>query len=148
MFAAASLVCVYLVCLVQARATSLAPSQWRQMLAEAQHITPTQVSGNGPHRLEDAPFRPDSAAESSGGSDDSSATAVPGPARADVVVLDVRNDYEWDAGHFQGAHRPQEVCLPPTLLPPECRMHTLYEVHLLFILLASGCLHITRRASV
>lgn len=25
-----------------------------------------------------------------------------------VVVLDVRNDYEWDAGHFQWAGRPQE----------------------------------------
>eukprot|EP00798_Chlamydomonas_sp_ICE-L_P006427 gene6427-3055_t len=25
-----------------------------------------------------------------------------------VVVLDVRNDYEWDAGHFVGAERPQE----------------------------------------
>lgn len=26
-----------------------------------------------------------------------------------VIVLDVRNDYEWDAGHFAGAGRPQEV---------------------------------------
>ena len=26
-----------------------------------------------------------------------------------VIVLDVRNDYEWDAGHFSGAGRPQEV---------------------------------------
>ncbi len=25
------------------------------------------------------------------------------------VVLDVRNGYEWDAGHFQGAARPLEV---------------------------------------
>jgi rhodanese-related sulfurtransferase len=24
------------------------------------------------------------------------------------VVLDVRNAYEWDAGHFEGAHRPLE----------------------------------------
>lgn len=31
-----------------------------------------------------------------------------GPA-SDVVVLDVRNGYEWDAGHFQGAVRPLEV---------------------------------------
>ncbi len=23
-------------------------------------------------------------------------------------MLDVRNDYEWDAGHFQGAERPAE----------------------------------------
>ena len=26
-----------------------------------------------------------------------------------VVVLDVRNGYEWDAGHFSGAERPSEV---------------------------------------
>ena len=25
------------------------------------------------------------------------------------IVLDVRNSYEWDAGHFEGAARPQEV---------------------------------------
>ena len=25
------------------------------------------------------------------------------------VVLDVRNGYEWDAGHFEGAQRPLEV---------------------------------------
>ena len=25
-----------------------------------------------------------------------------------VIVLDVRNDYEWDAGHFAGAERPAE----------------------------------------
>jgi len=24
----------------------------------------------------------------------------------DAVVLDVRNDYEWDCGHFEGAARP------------------------------------------
>ncbi len=27
----------------------------------------------------------------------------------EVVVLDVRNAYEWDAGHFVGAQRPLEV---------------------------------------
>lgn len=26
------------------------------------------------------------------------------------VVLDLRNSYEWDAGHFVGAERPLEVC--------------------------------------
>lgn len=25
------------------------------------------------------------------------------------LVLDVRNSYEWDAGHFVGAERPLEV---------------------------------------
>ena len=29
--------------------------------------------------------------------------------RRGVVVLDVRNGYEWDAGHFVGAERPAEV---------------------------------------
>lgn len=28
-----------------------------------------------------------------------------------MVVLDVRNGYEWDAGHFQGAERPSEASL-------------------------------------
>ena len=34
------------------------------------------------------------------------------------IVLDVRNDYEWDAGHFEGAERPVEVrcCSGPALL--------------------------------
>ena len=38
----------------------------------------------------------------------------------DVVVLDVRNDYEWDAGHFHGAERPQEVSIVPVDL---CILH-------------------------
>lgn len=97
-------------CLAQARATPLAPREWRQMLAEAQRITPSQLDTTGPRRHEDAHSRPDSGAESSGSCDDSSSRAV----RPDVVVLDVRNDYEWDAGHFQGANRPQEVQLPAT----------------------------------
>ena len=29
--------------------------------------------------------------------------------RRGVIVLDVRNGYEWDAGHFVGAQRPAEV---------------------------------------
>ena len=31
--------------------------------------------------------------------------------RGGMVVLDVRNGYEWDAGHFQGAERPSEASL-------------------------------------
>ena len=94
-------------CLVQARATPLAPRQWMQMLADAQCMTFNQAHSNEAGREEDAHSRPDSGAESSGSSDASSPTAV--AARPDVVVLDVRNAYEWDAGHFQGANRPQEV---------------------------------------
>ena len=30
-----------------------------------------------------------------------------------AIVLDVRNGYEWDAGHFSGAQRPLEVCSQP-----------------------------------
>lgn len=35
------------------------------------------------------------------------------------LVLDVRNSYEWDAGHFEGAARPLEVRgpLPSVVLP-------------------------------
>jgi hypothetical protein len=32
-----------------------------------------------------------------------------GNAGRPAVVLDVRNGYEWDAGHFEGAERPAEV---------------------------------------
>ena len=77
------------------------------MLADAQRIAPCQAHSSKAERAEHAQSRPDSGAESSGSSDASSPTAV--AARPDVVVLDVRNDYEWDAGHFQGANRPQEV---------------------------------------
>ncbi|EFJ51382.1 hypothetical protein VOLCADRAFT_103426 [Volvox carteri f. nagariensis] len=31
-----------------------------------------------------------------------------------MVVLDVRNDYEWDAGHFEGAERPAEEIFAET----------------------------------
>ncbi|GIL89844.1 hypothetical protein Vretimale_19276 [Volvox reticuliferus] len=31
-----------------------------------------------------------------------------------MVVLDVRNDYEWDAGHFEGAERPAEEVFSET----------------------------------
>ncbi|CAD7698986.1 unnamed protein product [Ostreobium quekettii] len=36
--------------------------------------------------------------------------------RDQPVVLDVRNSYEWDAGHFEGAKRPQEDCFWETPL--------------------------------
>lgn len=46
--------------------------------------------------VEASPSQPDSIASST----DSSAKAP--------IILDVRNGYEWDAGHFQGAERPRE----------------------------------------
>jgi predicted sulfurtransferase len=53
-----------------ARAQPLQPSEWRQLLAQAE--------------------------------------------QRQVVVLDVRNGYEWDAGHFQGAQRPAEEVFAET----------------------------------
>lgn len=104
----------------KARATPLAPHQWKQMLAGAQrippcHLKPADVASDPPEtpnkgpetsnaRLDASNRRPDSDAQSSGELHELQASA----ARLDVVVLDVRNDYEWDAGHFQGADRPQE----------------------------------------
>jgi hypothetical protein len=95
------------------------------MLAGAQcigpsHLKPADAASDQPGtsnkrpetsnaRLDASNGRPDSDAQSSGGELHELQTSA-AAARPDVVVLDVRNDYEWDAGHFQGADRPQEVC--------------------------------------
>jgi hypothetical protein len=81
----------------QARAQPLAPSAWQAMLRDA------------------APARA-GAASSAGGA----GAAQPPKAEAHAagaaprrpVVLDVRNAYEWDAGHFAGSERPLEVRPP------------------------------------
>jgi hypothetical protein len=44
-----------------------------------------------------------------------SGTSQSGSCGGGAVVLDVRNGYEWDAGHFQGAVRPAEA--RPALAP-------------------------------
>ncbi|DBA74585.1 TPA: hypothetical protein ACH3X2_009457 [Trebouxia sp. C0005] len=106
----------------KARAIPLAPYQWKQMLAGAQyteprHLEPADAASDPPGasnkrpetsnaRLDALQGRPDGDAQSSGELHEPQTSAA--AARADVVVLDVRNDYEWDAGHFQGADRPQE----------------------------------------
>eukprot|EP00892_Ulva_mutabilis_P009719 jgi/Ulvmu1/7119/UM034_0025.1 len=62
------------------RAKPLAPAEWRQMLRDA---APVRQSESPPNLTgTDVPQAP--------------------------IILDVRNGYEWDAGHFQGAERPQE----------------------------------------
>lgn len=71
--------------LMQARATPLSPSQWQDMLRTAVQPATLQQSA------------------SQDSSESSSQSAV---------VLDVRNAYEWDAGHFVGAARPLEVPHP------------------------------------
>ena len=47
-----------------------------------------------------------------GEADEAAAAADDTAQQRGVVVLDVRNGYEWDAGHFVGAERPAEVCVP------------------------------------
>lgn len=67
-------------------ATRSSKGNWRSLGGGAQPLAASANQQRGQ----------DGASQSSGGAD--------GP-----VVLDVRNGYEWDAGHFQGAERPLEV---------------------------------------
>lgn len=71
--------------MLQARAQPLAPGEWRAMLRGA------------------VPIQGAAAGEGPGGRRDGEA------AERRPVVLDVRNAYEWDAGHFLGAERPREA---------------------------------------
>ncbi|KAK9906879.1 hypothetical protein WJX75_009638 [Coccomyxa subellipsoidea] len=73
----------------KARATPLSPSQWQEMLRNAMAPKTTGAVSGGP----------------SGGT---SGGPGAGENAHEVVVLDVRNAYEWDAGHFVGAQRPLE----------------------------------------
>ncbi|KAF0917986.1 hypothetical protein E2562_021683 [Oryza meyeriana var. granulata] len=66
------------------RATPLTPSEWRERL-EARKCLDVSSS--------------EAAGDSSG---------------RKLLLLDVRNDYEWDIGHFQGAQRPNVDCFRST----------------------------------
>nr|AAP44745.1 unknown protein [Oryza sativa Japonica Group] len=66
------------------RATPLTPSEWRERL-EARKCLDVSSS--------------EAAGDSSG---------------RRLLLLDVRNDYEWDIGHFQGAQRPNVDCFRST----------------------------------
>lgn len=81
--------------MLQARATPLSPSQWQEMLRNAVAPKTTGAVSGGP----------------SGGT---SGGPGAGDNTHEVVVLDVRNAYEWDAGHFVGAQRPLEVSIAPS----------------------------------
>ncbi|KAK9807219.1 hypothetical protein WJX73_010323 [Symbiochloris irregularis] len=70
----------------QARARAVGPAEWQALLRQAQ--PPASLSATEHTR----PSQPH----------DASAQAQR------PVVLDVRNGYEWDAGHFEGAARPLE----------------------------------------
>jgi len=81
----------------QARARPLAPSAWQAMLRDAAPARAGAAGGAGGAR---AAQPPEAEAHAAG-------AAPPRP-----VVLDVRNAYEWDAGHFAGSERPLEVRPP------------------------------------
>lgn len=123
--------------LIRCRAKPLQPAEWKQMLLGAQRLdTPLPdslgtASTAAPQVTQPAAAQLDTVdnggaaavgAEGSaprGGSWRSLGGGEPPPAAAasqhsgsagsSVVVLDVRNGYEWDAGHFQGAARPSEA---------------------------------------
>lgn len=115
-----------------ARATPLEPERWRDMIARAKvraAAPPSQRAASRPGLLyldDDANgpvlIAPDLRCNASpacrqlaphaiGAFRARHAHACNGAVRAPqdegIVVLDVRNDYEWDAGHFEGAGRPQ-----------------------------------------
>jgi hypothetical protein len=65
------------------RATPLSPAEWKSMLASAVDMPRSDAAGG--------------------------LRNISQPARqCRPVVLDLRNGYEWDAGHFDGAARPLE----------------------------------------
>ena len=69
------------------------PAEWKRMLSEAQRLPQQQGDGGG-------------------GAVDARQLAP--------LVLDVRNSYEWDAGHFVGAERPLEVSHTTPTLAMQC----------------------------
>jgi predicted sulfurtransferase len=91
----------------QARAREVPPEEWQRMLrvATGKEERTESESGRGNGAETTTPLKP--------------------------VVLDVRNSYEWDAGHFEGAVRPLEV-------GPVSSVHEL-PVFLTFFEVASSC---------
>ncbi|KAG6557395.1 hypothetical protein Mapa_000664 [Marchantia paleacea] len=76
-----------------ARAVPLSPSEWTKRLDAAKLVGKTQrVSKQMDSNLDDE--HTDSSRQ--------------------VVLLDVRNGYEWDVGHFKGAQRPNVDCFKST----------------------------------
>jgi len=73
----------------------LEPRQWKEMIRAAQ-----QVKSGGP--------------VSSGTLPPAVADQLQSAALKDIVVMDLRNDYEWDVGHFVGADRPKETMFNET----------------------------------
>ena len=82
----------------EAQAATLAPHSSDSMPAELDSSTSDKMPG---HR----------AGGQAGDTNNSGNAGLAGTSSSRPIVLDVRNGYEWDAGHFEGAARPQEVCL-------------------------------------
>ena len=59
------------------------------------------------------PLAPDSWRDMLRDAQPAAGAAASAPPRPRPVLLDVRNAYEWDAGHFAGAERPLEVPRSP-----------------------------------
>ncbi|KAJ9507656.1 hypothetical protein QJQ45_019156 [Haematococcus lacustris] len=97
----------------EARATPLKPTQWKQMIAEAQ----VKLRGSwSPGVFEVVVVVVVAVVVVAVWQ--CSLALTPGrwwwAQEKKVVVLDVRNDYEWDAGHFVGAGRPDEEVFAET----------------------------------
>ena len=90
--------------------TAASGQSWRSL---GRRSSSDVAIANGSLSAQDA-SAPDRGSHSAPAGEAAEATAAAeGDARRrGVVVLDVRNGYEWDAGHFVGAERPAEVCTP------------------------------------
>jgi predicted sulfurtransferase len=75
------------------RSTPLEPAQWKEMIAEAKQVILGPRGGDEAAASTSAP----------------SSAAADGERKKDYIVLDLRNDVEWDAGHFEGSARPLEA---------------------------------------
>ena len=95
------------------RAEHVSPALWRAMLRAAALVRDEGevkvVKEDTMNVLDDAVERDEGGATACT-STPSSAADLPLPMEslANLVVLDLRNDYEWDVGHFAGAARPAE----------------------------------------
>ena len=94
-----------------ARATPLTPEQWQAMLPNAPPVAPAGSNNLRPSECRGSELAASRGAvgTAAGPQEVGAAGGAAGQVQRRTVVLDVRNGYEWDAGHFQGAERPLEV---------------------------------------
>ena len=128
---------------MQARAKPLQPREWQELLCNSQLICPAdspaqqssasgatavapgQARGAAAGLKRSAGSRPGQDLDTAAAVDESKDSAL-GANQQQPVLLDLRNGYEWDAGHFQGAARPLEVrTLRCAALRDECTVRVL-----------------------